>query len=95
MNMAQIPGKRMIPMYIDESIYREVKVYAAETDQTFQQVIKIEAEAFEQSLLKVVTTIKEMRSKAERERQRIEEAQRISDENPLQVPGHEVEPIAI
>lgn len=93
--MAQVAGKRMIPMYIDEAIYREVKVYAAETDQTFQQVIKTEAEAFEQSLLKVVTTIKQMRAKAEVDRQRQEEAQRISAENPLEVPGHEVEPIAI
>lgn len=92
--MANNPeGKRMIPIYIDEAIYRLVKVYAAETDQSFQQVIKVESESFEQSLLKLADTLREMRRQAEEKRQRQEEEQRIVAEHPLQVPGHEVNPI--
>ena len=91
--MAAIQGKRMIPIHIDESIYREIKVYAAETDQTFQEIIKGEVQTFEQSLLKIVSEIKEMRSKALQEKLRIEEEQRIAAEHPMPVPGHEVEPI--
>jgi hypothetical protein len=91
--MVQIPGKRMIPLYIDESIYREIKVYAAETDQTFQEVMKIESDDFEQSLLKLVTTIKEMKRKADLENQRLEEVRRLATENPLIVSGHPEDPI--
>jgi len=93
MPMAQLPGKRMIPVHIDESIYREIKVYCAETDQYFQDTIKAEVAEFEQNLLKLVTIIKDMKRKAEQERLRQEEVQRISTENPMPVIGHEVEPI--
>lgn len=91
--MASIQGKRMIPIYLEESIYREIKVYGAETDQSFQQVISEQSHEFEQSLIKLVSRIKEMKRKAEEERQKQEEIQRIADENPLPVPGHEVNPI--
>lgn len=92
--MAQYQGgKRMIPIYIDESIYREIKVYAASTDQSFQQVIKTESAEFEQTLLKVVTTIKEMRRKAEEEIQKIEEEKELVAQYPMRVAGHEVDPL--
>lgn len=91
--MTAAPGKKMLPVYVDEAIYREIKVYSALTDQSMQGVIKPLADEFEQSAIRLVTTIKEMKLKAEQERQRIEEEKRIILEHPLQVPGHEVEEI--
>lgn len=93
--MTAVEGKRMIPVYVSEAVYREIKVYGAETDKTIQEVCKIPSEAFEQSAIQLVSEIKEMKRKAEEERIRQEEANRLSMENPLQVPGHEVEPISV
>lgn len=63
--MSDPPGKRHIPVYIDEGIYREIKVYAAQTDQTIQQVIAPIAKEFEQSALALVAQIREMKEKGE------------------------------
>lgn len=92
--MAQIQGKKLIPMFVEESIYREIKVYAAETDKTIQEIVRPLTHEFEQSALRLVTEIREMKKKAEEKRLQDEENAKISAENPLKVPGHVVDPIA-
>ena len=94
MVMTSVPGKKMIPFYFDEAIYRTIKVYSALTDQSMQQVLQPIADEIEQSLIKLCGQINEMNRQAELERQRKEEEQRIVAEHPLQVPGHEVDPIS-
>lgn len=93
--MSNLTGKKLIPVYVTEAVYREIKVYAAQTDKTIQEVCKIPSEAFEQEAIKLVFQLKEMKKRAEEERIKQEEIQRLADENPLIVPGHEVEPITI
>jgi len=91
--MTAIPGKKMIPVYVDEAIYRTIKVYSALTDQSIQMVCKPLADEYEQSAIKLCITINEMQRKAEQEKQKYEEEQKIAAEHPLLVTGQEIEPI--
>jgi hypothetical protein len=87
------PGKKMIAVYVDEAIHREIRVYSAETGRTLQDICQPLFEEFQQSAIKMVTQIKEMKRKAELERMRQEEEAKIVSENPLVVEGHQVDPI--
>ena len=91
--MATVEGKRMIPIYIDESVHREIRVYAAQIDQTIQQTIKTLSDEFEQSAIRLVAQIREMNRQADAKRQKELEEQQISLQNPLKVEGTSVEPI--
>ena len=93
--MTTQPSKKYIPIFLDEAVHRQIRLYAVETGQTMIDVLKPLIDRFKDDSLVLLSQIKEMRAKAEAERQRLEEAQRIADENPLVVPGHEVEPITI
>jgi len=86
--MATDLTKKMIPVYVDESIFRVFKVYSAETDQTIQDVCKPLSDAFIQSALELATQIQKMRTDALVEKQRKEEEQRLAAEHPLIVSGH-------
>ena len=90
---SQSKGKKAIPIYVDPNVHREILVYATETGQTIQEVIKGISDTCNQSFLELVAQIKEMKRKAYEQQLKAEEDQRISSEHPLEVPGHEVEPI--
>ena len=96
--MASNDDKKMIPFYFSESIYRAVKVYAAETDQSMQQVLEPVTRVVEQEILKLVSQINDMRAKAEIERQKQEEDAELARQFPMKVPGipapDPLEPIA-
>lgn len=85
--MNPIKGKKIIPMIIDESIYREIKVYAAETDKTIQEVVKPLTIEFEQAALRLATEIRQLKREAELERLKQTEDQKIADEHPMVVSG--------
>ena len=91
--MATVQGKRMVPIYIDESIHREIRVYAAQIDQTIQQTIKPLSDEFEQSAIRLVSQIREMNRQAEEKRQKELEEQSIALQHPIHVEGNPVEPI--
>lgn len=91
--MTAVEGKRMIPMYIDETIYREIKVYAAQTDQTIQETIKLLSDEFEQSAIRLVSQIREMNRQADEKRKKELEEQTIALQHPIRVEGTPVEPI--
>ena len=91
--MTCIAGKRMIPMYVNESVYREIKIYAAKTDQTIQVIVAGLSAEFEQSAIKLVTQIREMDRQADIERFRQEEESKLAAEHPLQVSGKTEDPI--
>src|SRR5690349_12708286 len=86
-------GKKFVPLYMDKALNQEIMVYAAETGTTIQDVVKPVTDEAIQSILRLVADIKEMRKQAYIKQLQEEEAQRIAAENPLQVTGHEVEPI--
>lgn len=83
----------MIPVYIEESIHREIRVYSAETGKTMIEILEPICQEFQQSAIRLVTQIKEMRRIAEIERQRQEEESKIVAEHPIEVTGESVEPI--
>lgn len=93
--MAVSTSKKYTPLYLDESIHREIMVYAAETGQTIQEIIKPETDECIQAIIKRVSQIKEMRKQAYLKTLREEEEKQLAAENPLIVPGHEVEPISV
>lgn len=83
----------MIPVYVDPTIHREIRVYAAETGKTMMEICEPLGNEFEQSAIKLVTQIKEMRKKAELELQQQEEEARIVAEYPILVTGKKEDPI--
>lgn len=91
--MSNPPGQKQIPIYIDESVYRVFKIYSAETDQSIQDIVKPLLEEFRKGALILATEIQKMREKVAIERAKLEEEQRLATENPLQVLGHEVNPL--
>jgi hypothetical protein len=88
-----VKGKKQIVVYIDEPIFRELKVYAAETDQYLQDVIKPLSDEFTQSALKLIAQIKELKQEAEAKRLKEIEEARIAAEHPMEVSGVPVEPV--
>jgi hypothetical protein len=87
------PERRLQGFMINKSVLFKLKAYAVETEQTFEQVVKDDFEAFEQALVKKATQVDEIRFKAIEAEQvrRIEQA--LADQHPLIVPGHEVDPL--
>lgn len=88
-----VKGKKPLTIYVEEPIYREIKVYAAETDQYLQDVIKPLTDEFIQSALKLISQIKDLKRQAEAKRLKEEEEAKIVKENPLIVSGEPVEPL--
>lgn len=86
-------GKKMIDLPLDESIHREIKIYSAETGQPMYMILKPITDELEQSCIKLVSSIREMKRKAELQRQKEEEEARISIEHPITVSGHEEDPL--
>ena len=89
--MAVSQGRKYVPIFLEESLHREILVYAAETGQTMQDVLKPVLEESVQSIIKLVTQIREMRKQAYLQSLKEEEERKLTEENPLQVPGHPVE----
>jgi len=88
-----VKGKKQIVVYIEESIFRELKVYAAETDQYLQDVIKPLSDEFTQSALKLIVQIKELKQQAEAKRLKEQEEARMVAEHPMVVTGVPVDPV--
>ena len=85
--------RKYIPIFLDEVAHRQIRLYSVETGQSMAQVCKPLIDQFKEGSLALLAQIREMKEKAEQERLRQEEAQRIANENPMPVIGHEVEPI--
>ena len=58
--MGAPPNTRPITVYIDDAVYREIRIYAAQTDRTITQVIEPLKKQFEDSALEMVSRIKEL-----------------------------------
>lgn len=58
--MGAPPNTRPITVYIDDAVYREIRVYAAQTDRTITQVIEPLKKQFEDSALEMVSRIREL-----------------------------------
>ena len=91
--MSNPPGMRLIPVYVPDSVFRILKVYAAETDQTIQDVARPLADEYNKLALELVTEIENMRAKVVAERLKKEEEQKLADQFPLEVSGEPTEPI--
>lgn len=89
------PDKKQKAIMLNRQVYNTIDSYARELDSTFDEVIKDEFTAFEQMLIKKCATIQEMRMVAYEKAKQERENQKLADENPLIVPGHEVEPISV
>lgn len=90
---SKIKGKKAFTVYVDEPIHRAIKIYAVETHQNIYDVLKPFQEEFIQSVLKLITQVKEMQQRAEQKRLQEEEESRIIAEHPLPVTGIPIEPI--
>lgn len=88
------PDKKLQGFMINKAVLLKLKAYAEETEQTFENVIKTEFEAFEQTLLNKAREIDEIRFKAIEEMKKQRDEQELAAQFPLKVPGHEVDPIA-
>ena len=58
--MGAPPNTRPITVYIDDAVYREIRIYAAQTDRTITQVIEPLKKQFEDSALEMVSRIREL-----------------------------------
>ena len=87
------PEKKQKAIVLNRQVFNTIDSYAREIDSTFDDVIKDDFSQFEELLIKRCAIIQEMRMTAYEKARKEREAQRIADENPLVVPGHEVEPI--
>lgn len=86
-----LEGKDQQMMYFDKTLLKKLKAYALETDTTFHKLIEVEYNQFVQALLSKCSQIDQIRMKELEAYQKQQEIQKISEENPLQVPGHPTE----
>lgn len=86
-------GRKYIPLFVDDAVHREIIVYATETGQTMQDVVKPAFDDCLQSILKIVAQIKEMKKQAYLKALKEEEERKLVEENPMPVSGHVEDPI--
>lgn len=91
----ELEGKMQQIMYFDKTLLKKLKAYALETDIPFQKLIEPECNQFVQLLLAKCEQIDQIRMKALEEWKKSKEVDMITRENPLEVTGHEVEPISV
>ena len=88
-------GKVQQMMYFDKTLLKKLKAYALETDTPFHKLIEDETNQFVQLLLAKCEKIDELRMKELEAWKKAREEQELVAQHPLEVIGHEVEPIAI
>ena len=86
--MSTNKSRKYIPIYLDDEVHTQIHVYAVETHQTIQDVVKPIAEDCKQSILKLIAQVREMKRAADIERLKQEEASSLSEENTFNVPGY-------
>lgn len=87
------PDKKQKAFVLNRQVMNTIDSYARETDQSFDDVIKEEFEMFEQLLIKKCSVIEEIRIKAYEASRKAREEQKLAEQSPLIVPGHEVNPL--
>lgn len=80
--------------YMDKLVINKLKAYALETGTSFFQMIDPELTQFKQALIKKCTEVDEIRRKALQAEMKQQEEARIAAENPIQVTGIPVDPLA-
>jgi len=80
-------------VFIDKSIHRTIKAYAAETDQTIADVLKKPMAYLEQEAIKIAGEVELMKIKAMQKKLQEEEDHKLSTENPIGVSGKTEDPI--
>lgn len=89
------PEKKQKAIVLNRQVFNTIDSYAREIDSTFDDVIKDDFKQFEELLIQRCATIQDMRMAAYEKARKEREEQKLADEAPLRVSGHEVEPIAI
>lgn len=86
-------GKMQQIFYFDKTMLKKLKAYALETDTPFHKFIDYELTQFEQMLIDKCAEIDKIRMKTYEAMLKAQEEQKLADQHPLIVPGHEVDPI--
>lgn len=87
------PTRKQQIIQVNKTVLLKLKAYSKETEQPFYQVIKQELEDFDKALLKKAIEVDELRLAALENMKKQKEEAAIVQENPLEVSGHEENPI--
>ena len=86
-------GKTQQIMYFNKTVLMKLKAYGLETGTPFHKLILDETKKFEDMLLAKCEQIDKLRMAEYESYLREKEARELAEQNPMPVPGHEVEQI--